>query len=256
MAAESQGAFAGSLWYTHEQGPPRVVAAAPKFKKPVFEDKPLAMTFHQNPAILPFDAQPENRTRIAYYRFNSPPGLRGVTIQVAGKATLTAAGRPLKEVSPGVFQVEKAEPEPVPVLITVTSEAGAYGGAAIPEYIKLDCGPGKFQPGDWAKNDGLLSYSGGATYRKTVDIPKAAQVTLDLGNVVASAELRVNGRPAGVRVAPPWTFDLSGLVQPGENRLEVLVFNTLANHYTSIPTKYLGPTTAGLLGPVTLRIVP
>jgi hypothetical protein len=43
-------------------------------------------------------------------------------------------------------------------------------------------------------------------------------------------------------------------VKPGENRIEVLVFNTLANHYLTIPTRYRGELTSGLLGPVTLEV--
>ena len=77
---------------------------------------------------------------------------------------------------------------------------------------------------------------------------------LDLGDVVASAEVRVNGQPAGVSVSPPWTFDITTFVKPGENRIEVLVCNTLANHYTTVPTQYRGMTTSGLLGPVTLNL--
>jgi hypothetical protein len=78
-------------------------------------------------------------------------------------------------------------------------------------------------------------------------------VTLDLGHVAASAEVRVNGQPAGVRVASPWTFDISRLVTPGANRIEVLVYNTLANHYSTIPTAYRGVPISGLLGPVTIQ---
>jgi hypothetical protein len=73
---------------------------------------------------------------------------------------------------------------------------------------------------------------------------------LDLGGVTASAEVRINGRPAGIRLAPPWKFDLTTLAKPGDNRIEVLVYNTLANHYTTIPTRYVRPTPSGLLGPV------
>jgi hypothetical protein len=35
----------------------------------------------------------------------------------------------------------------------------------------------------------------------------------------------------------------------------VLVYNTLANHYVTIPTRYRGDVTSGLLGPVTLEVV-
>jgi hypothetical protein len=79
-------------------------------------------------------------------------------------------------------------------------------------------------------------------------------ISIDLGKVVASAEVRVNGQLAGIRVAPPWRVDISQQVKPGENRIEVLVFNTLANHYVTIPTRYRGELTSGLLGPVTLEV--
>ncbi len=103
----------------------------------------------------------------------------------------------------------------------------------------------------------LSSYSGGAWYRKTVALASAqlgSRLTLGLGAVVATAEVRVNGKTAGIRVAAPWQFDISGLVKVGDNRIEVLVYNTLANHYRTIPTRYRGSTTSGLLGPVRILI--
>jgi hypothetical protein len=109
--------------------------------------------------------------------------------------------------------------------------------------------------GGWSKNDGLASYSGGAWFRKTISLTATQnrrRVILDLGNVTASAEVRVNGQLAGIRVAPPWTIEISKYVKPGDNRLEVLMCNTLANHYTTIPTQYRGSTVSGLLGPVTI----
>jgi hypothetical protein len=81
-------------------------------------------------------------------------------------------------------------------------------------------------------------------------------VLLQLGRVAATAEVHVNGRLAGIRVAPPWTVDISKLVRPGGNRLEILVFNTLANHYGTIPTRYRGSPVSGLLGPVSIETLP
>ena len=49
--------------------------------------------------------------------------------------------------------------KPVTVLLRIQQERGCYGGAALPEPIKLDCGQGQFALGDWSQNDGLLSYS-------------------------------------------------------------------------------------------------
>jgi hypothetical protein len=54
-----------------------------------------------------------------------------------------------------------------------------------------------------------------------------------------SAEVLVNGQAVGVLVAPPWRLPIGHLLQAGRNRIEVLVCNTLANHYQTIPTRYL-----------------
>ena len=66
----------------------------------------------------------------------------------------------------------------------------------------------------------------------------------------------MNGKLAGIKVSPPWDLDISAFVKPGENRIEILVSNTLANHYMTIPTHYRGQTTSGLLGPVKLLVEP
>ena len=79
------------------------------------------------------------------------------------------------------------------------------------------------------------------------------RVLLQLGQVAATAEVHVNGQLVGVKVAPPWAIDISKFVKPGENRIEILVYNTLANHYGTIPTIYRGSPLSGLIGPVRIE---
>jgi hypothetical protein len=67
--------------------------------------------------------------------------------------------------------------------------------------------------------------------------------------------VRVNGKLAGVLVAPPWSVDISSLATPGENRIEILVCNTLSNHYCTVPTGGRGSPLSGLLGPVRVNVV-
>jgi hypothetical protein len=165
----------------------------------------------------------------------------------------------MRAAGPGRFESSTALPCAAVVALRVVPETGAGGGAVFPEPIRLECGPGLTTLGDWSKSGVLECYSGGAWYRKTVSLSSEqvhGKVTLDLGKVVATAEVRINGEPAGIRVAPPWRVDISQQVRPGDNRIEVLVFNTLANHYTTIPTRYRGDPTSGLLGPVTLEMTP
>ena len=232
--------------------------------QPVFKLSPLAMSWYNRPGTLPLDLAPQVARPAGWYRFTSPPGLRGMTITAFGKVRAWADGRPLavkllgQQDGASQYQVRLDKPAPgtVQIAIRIEQDRGCYGGAALPEPIALDCGPGTIDPGDWSRIDGLASYSGGAWYRKTITLGEEqvrGQVVLNLGSVVSSAEVRVNGRPAGIRVAPPWTLDVSKLVKPGENRLEILVYNTLANHYSTIPTRYRGSPLSGLLGPVSLE---
>ena len=79
-------------------------------------------------------------------------------------------------------------------------------------------------------------------------------ITIDLGKVAGTAEIIINGRKAGVRVAPPWKQEITPYLTTGENRIEIIVYNTLANHYQTIPSKYRGSPLSGLLGPVKIQI--
>ncbi|MFA6294374.1 MAG: glycosylhydrolase-like jelly roll fold domain-containing protein, partial [Victivallales bacterium] len=216
-----------------------------------FKSAPLAMHWWDNPDVLPFDIRPDEKNPVGWYRFTSPPGLCGMTMKARGKVQAWSDDKPMTD-KQGSFIVAQVSEKPVNVLIRIEQERGFYGGAALLEPIRLDCGTGKIALGDWAKIDGLLSYSGGARYRKTVTIPESGKVVLDLGEVATSAEVRVNGKTAGVLVSPPWRLDITQLVELGGNSIEVLVHNTLANHYTTVPTSYRGETTSGLIGPVKL----
>ncbi|MCD8176874.1 MAG: hypothetical protein LUE98_05395 [Tannerellaceae bacterium] len=103
--------------------------------------------------------------------------------------------------------------------------------------------------------EGLKWYSGGMKYRKEVHITTTGnQCILDLGEVACTATVYINGKEAGTKLIPPYRFDITDLIRPGENNVEVVVYNTAANHYLSIPTKYRGDTTSGLLGPVKIII--
>jgi hypothetical protein len=185
-----------------------------------------------------------------------------MTIAAHGTVQAWADGKPLaitagrrREDGSREYHAAAAHPTagPVRTALRIQHDRGHYGGAGLPEPIALDCGPGMIALGDWSQIDGLASHSGGAWYRKTVRLAPEqtnGHVVLDLGSVSASAEVRVNGQRAGIKVAPPWKVDISGLVKPGDNRIEVLVYNTLANYYTTVPTRYGGSPISGLLGPV------
>ena len=101
----------------------------------------------------------------------------------------------------------------------------------------------------------LRDYSGSAWYRRELQCT-ADQMTgrtwLDLGRVGATAAVHLNGEAVGTVLSAPWRIELTGRLKPGRNHLAIRVSNTLANHYRTIPTRFQGDLTSGLLGPVRL----
>jgi hypothetical protein len=220
----------------------------------------LAMRWFKDAERPVFDIRPEVARPAGWYRFIAPPGLRSLALPVSGKPQVWAAGKELDvNGSAGNWQATLSEPARASAVVAIRVELtrGDYGGAAFSDFIRLECGAGEILPGDWSKSGVLETYSGSAWYRKSFQLTAeqaSGKVTLDLGEVACSAEVRVNGRAAGIRVSPPWKLDISALAKAGENRIEVLVCNTLANHYVTIPTHYRGSTVSGLLGPVRLEV--
>jgi hypothetical protein len=234
------------------------VLLAPGNEPSVRQSGALAMRWFGDPRVIPFDCRPNLPKPVGWYRFTAPPGLRAMIVTAFGKVQAWVDGIPVNgKEQAGVwrFELAKIALPRTKVALRVEQWRGCYGGAALFESIQLECGVGLMSAGDWSKADVLENYSGGAWYRKTVKLtPEQAKgkVTLDLGRVVASAEVHINGHLTGIRIAPPWQVDISKQVKPGENRIEILVFNTLANYYMTIPSGYRGEITSGLLGPVSL----
>lgn len=243
-------------------------ASDKKFEKPVT----LATDWYMNPAVIPFNCNPLKKGQFGWYRLLSPPGTRAFYMTSIAKPQVFVAGKEYLcepgSLEPGriadktlqTWKVVLPEPlsESTIIALKIEQLPGFCGGAAIPEPIVFECGLGKIMLGDLGENESLKTYSGGMWYRKTISITanqaKSTEITLDLGNVVASAEVFVNRKSAGSKMTPPWKFNLSGKLTAGENRIEILVYNTLGNHYLTTPSQYVGRTNSGLMGPVILNM--
>ena len=143
------------------------------------------------------------------------------------------------------------------ICFEIAHQPGEYGGSAFPEPVKLNCGAGVIKLGDWSKMGALKSYSGGMWYRKNIRLEKpqlSKELLLDLGEICATAEVHINGRQVGICMTKPFRLNISDYVKEGDNYLEILVYSTLSNHYTTIPTpkRYKQSFEAGLIGPVKL----
>lgn len=145
----------------------------------------------------------------------------------------------------------------------------AFEGLAAPAPIAAGV------PGSLTANaDPLVKYFSGTTiYRNGFTLPAGARagmpLKLDLGRVGDVAEVRINGKPAGIAWKPPYEVDIGALVVDGANTVEVRVANLWVNRlvgdaqpgaakvtFTAAPTyKADAPLRpSGLMGPVTLRL--
>lgn len=117
-------------------------------------------------------------------------------------------------------------------------------------------------PWDKHADEGIKYFSGAATYRQSFDLTKeqARQlVRLSLGQVKYIAQVKVNGKEAGIVWTDPWSVELTGKVKSGRNELEIIVANTWVNRLigdASLPKeKRIAQTNVGLEpGKRTLKI--
>lgn len=229
------------------------------------QEIPLSMSWYGKSGLIEFDTTPEQQSSTGWYRFVSPPSLEAFNGYVRGKSidvwvdgikqdvTLSKGDKTVPLAKKFNVKVKNSNTKAVTVAIRILPEEGIRGGAAFPEPITLHTGTGEINLGDWSKMGVLESYSGGAVYRKTITIDKIQtenKVMLDLGDVATTAEVIINSKRVEVKVMPPWRFDISDYIQTGDNQVEVIVYNTLSNHYSTIPTQYRGNPLSGLLGPV------
>jgi len=70
-------------------------------------------------------------------------------------------------------------------------------------------------------------FSGLVRYETTVTAAPGEGAVVEISDAQEGVELFVNGTSAGIQVAPPFRYDISGLLREGENRLTVEVATTL-----------------------------
>lgn len=126
------------------------------------------------------------------------------------------------------------------------------------------------------RNQDVKHFSGTAKYSAAFDVANvrnSKRLFLDLGKVANLAEVTVNGKNLGILWKPSFSVEVTDVIKPGKNTLEIDVTNTWLNRMigdASLPKKdritwllfkdvYPDPDTplepAGLIGPVMLKTV-
>jgi hypothetical protein len=147
---------------------------------------------------------------------------------IALKLTLTSATDGLLDLVKLVGDFSLAGDQPL-------AAAGPALGQAqpIPEHSRYRIAAPRrsAEPCTWTAQ-GYPFFSGRATYRRTFELPRAfagQRVFLEPAMGDDALEVIVNGQSAGVRLWAPYDMEITDLLRPGENTLELRVANTLVN---------------------------
>ncbi len=231
---------------------------------------PLAMTWFDTD-VVPFAPFAVSPSRTGIYRFKAPAGLQRMifvldeAVQTAPRVFVSGKECELKETEAFqkrtrrfVCDLPNAERLPAQIAVVAELPETIEGGAYFAEPVRLETVEGEIpQLGDWSRDGTVLeTYSGGAVYTKTFVLTReeaARTATLDLHDLCATAEVRLNGKTIRTLVSSPWEADLTGNLKEGANTLEIEVYNTLSNHFQTIPNNYRGTPTSGLIGPAVIR---
>lgn len=227
-------------------------------------DTIVAMKWFQT-KHLPYSIQ-KNDSGTWVYQFQTAPGTEQMRMQVKGKITQlwindkAITSRSLKKTKSDSYLLNMGKnytSEICTITITAEPELGYIGPAFFTEPVKMKCNGGKIPVGNWTNFGALKFYSGGINYIKKINLPTnehSLKTTLDLGKVNATCEVKINGKVVDVLMHSPYKLDISDYIKTGNNRIEVLVYSTLSNHYQTIPSAYRGKPVSGLLGPVKITI--
>jgi hypothetical protein len=103
-----------------------------------------------------------------------------------------------------------------------------------------------YNVGSW-KNQGLPFYSWGITYSREFNVETSTGTwKVSLGNWNGTvAEVYVNGQPATSIAFPPYISDITGLIKPGMNKIDVKIIGSLKNllgpHYNNLKPGFVSP---------------
>ena len=112
------------------------------------------------------------------------------------------------------------------------------------------------------KDTTFKNFMGEVTYTKTVTLSGKLPKYLNLGKVADICEVWVNGKPAGVKWFGERVYDITGLLRPGDNTIEIKVTTLMGNYIQTLKDNKVAQrfvikrkqpyVSAGLIGPVKL----
>ena len=93
-------------------------------------------------------------------------------------------------------------------------------------------------------------FSGRILYETELDCKMEEETGLDLGVVGGTARLKINGKDMGIRISPPYRWNITETIRTGKNQISIEVANSLVNRVKDRFSEFMQISPSGLLGPV------
>lgn len=93
-------------------------------------------------------------------------------------------------------------------------------------------------------------FSGRILYETELDCKMEEETGLDLGVVGGTARLKINGKDMGIRISPPYRWNITKTIRTGKNQISIEVANSLVNRVKDRFSEFMQISPSGLLGPV------
>ncbi|ADD42950.1 glycoside hydrolase [Stackebrandtia nassauensis] len=214
-----------------------------------FDPQVLTARPRPRPDTAPLTSGDTGQRRL---RLRLPPGTVELTVPARAEFTASFRGAPLPVAEP--IRLPQPASGGEVVELSFPHDDRWPGGAQLTGPVTVHTQTGPVTLGDWAEI-GLGDFSGALVYETEVSRPAPVTARLHLGEVRGTAEVHVNGEPAGVRPWSPYTFEVR--LAAGTNRLAVTVHNTLAPYLAAVNPlagTLPGQERSGLFGPVSLEV--
>ena len=180
------------------------------------------------------------------------------TVSVNGTVVKPEEGKWWLDRSMGVFNIEslvttgdntitiKASPMKIHAEIEPVYILGDFSVRPAAKGFEIGAPAASYSTGSW-KDQGMPFYSWGIDYTREYNVEKPdGKWEVALGQWKGTvAEVTVNGQAATLIAFPPYTSDISGLMKPGLNKIEVKVIGSLRNllgpHHNNPPHGFVTP---------------
>lgn len=143
-----------------------------------------------------------------------------------------------------------------PLLLTLQADGWKVSASKAPQVDVFHPQTNITGLGNLIVPGGLTSFTGTIRYETEFELPELPaekDLVLDLGRVYETAELWLNGKPVGSRIAPPYCFRVNSLLKQGINTIRVDVTNTLVRERgRNLLDRDMVQEPSGLMGPIRL----